>query len=77
MSQLIKKKKFFVVNFYEEDRYSVVPYQWLSTDKEHCYWPGKKTKNKEQIQKDPDSSPDSLFALYPAKFIKSYGKINL
>jgi len=68
-------KKFAVVYFENEKRYTVIPATWIAENRIQCYWPGKKTRNKSKIQTDPDSVPDDTFSIINCRVIKSYGKL--
>jgi hypothetical protein len=67
-------KKFSIILFTKNNSFSVVPSNWLSKDKNFCYWPSKRTKNSSHLQKDPESKPDHTWSIFPILFKKSYGK---
>ena len=68
-------KNFCVVNFTEEGRFAVVPSAWVDLDKQQCYWPDKKTKNKSKLQRDPSSVPTATWTCHDVTIKKYYGKL--
>lgn len=68
-------KKFAVIHFSEEQRYSSVPVTWLNEEKTICFWPPKKVKNCTALIKDPNSRPESNWKGYGITLVKVYGNI--
>lgn len=67
-------KKFAVVHFVQDKRYSVVPRSWITANQTHCHWPGKKTRTPGSLIKDENSTPDSSFVLFEINYVKYYSK---
>ncbi|XP_035715995.1 uncharacterized protein LOC118439076 [Folsomia candida] len=65
-------KNFVILHFEKDNRFAVVPSNWLSSDSTECAWPGRKVKNPLDLQCDPFSLPDKNFKYYKVKVHKSY-----
>lgn len=73
MEEPHNRKKFSVVLFLDEKKFSVVPSNWLS-DEGTCFWPGAKTKNRSALIEDHSSLPGAGWTKHSVEFKKSYGK---
>lgn len=67
-------KLFSVVVFNKDKTFSVVPSSWITQDRTKCFWPDKKGKKGQELQKDPASVPGKTWKLHPCIVKKSFGK---